>query len=486
MSTATDLSLIIPEIALLLCTSALLIASTVQRGSTLPLGYLGAQATLVLFAVLVVAYQPESVAFGFQHAMVSDPISIFLKLAVCLAGFIAFIYSNEYLKQCHWYKDEYYVLGLFALLGMMVIISAHSLLLIYLGIELLSLSLYAMVALNRDSSAATEAAMKYFILGAVASGLLLYGISIIYGVTGTLELGQLSDSIQTSMHSSETRPYLIYGMVFVLVGVLFKLGAAPFHMWIPDVYHGAPVPVTLFLSSAPKIAAFAIALRLLVDGMAPLIDDWSSVLSLVAILSIAVGNVIAIVQDNIKRMFAYSAIAHAGFMLLGFVVGGQDGLSSAMFYIIVYAFMSLGSFGMIVLLSNKDIEAQRLADFQGLNQRCGWFALIMLCLMFSMAGIPPFLGFWAKWFVLKGLVNAGFIELAVAAVVFSVIGAFYYLRIIKLIYFDQNTTGQPLSASLTMRVVLSVNGLLILLLGLFPHLLISWCVQAFSFHPTLM
>jgi NADH-quinone oxidoreductase subunit N len=369
------------------------------------------------------------------------------------------------------------------LLGMMVMISANHLLILYLGLELLSLSLYALIAMNRDSSVSTEAAMKYFILGAMASGLLLYGMSMIYGATGTLEIVALADRI-----SGGAAPpvVLVFGLVFVLAGLAFKIGVVPFHMWIPDVYHGAPNAMTIFIGSAPKISAFAMAMRLLVNGLQDLAADWQLMLIILAVLSLAVGNLAAIAQTNIKRMLAYSTIAHMGFMLLALLSGVIDrnlfsageAYGAAMFYVVVYVLMALGAFGMILLLSRAGFEADNLSDFKGLNQRSPWYAFVTLIVMFSLAGIPPTVGFYAKLAVLQAVLAAGHVWLAVVAVIFSLIGAFYYLRVVKLMYFDAPEDSSPIQPAVDMRVLLSANGLAVLLLGIAPQPLMALCLRA--------
>jgi len=321
----------------------------------------------------------------------------------------------------------------------------------------------------------SEAAMKYFVLGALASGMLLYGMSMLYGVTGSLDLAQINDFI---LRSPGDNMVLVFGLVFVIVGVAFKLGAVPFHMWVPDVYHGAPTSVTLYIGTAPKIAAFAMLMRLLVDGLGGLHAQWQDMLIILSILSLAIGNVVAIAQTNIKRMLAYSTISHVGYLLLGILSASGEGFAASMFYIIVYALMSMGSFAMVLLLSRTGFEADRLDDFKGLNERSPWFAFMMLILMFSMAGVPPFLGFWAKLAVLKAVIEADLVWLAAVAVLFSIIGAFYYLRIIKLMYFDKPEDTEPLAAKLDARIALSANGLAILALGIFPGALLALCTAA--------
>ena len=375
----------------------------------------------------------------------ADMLSTVLKVFIFLISFIAFLYSRDYLRSRELFRGEYFVLGLFAVLGMMVMVSAHSFLTIYLGLELLSLSLYALVALQRDSNTAVEAAMKYFVLGALASGMLLYGMSMLYGATASLDIAKVSAAIaQASSHDI----VLVLGLVFVIVGLAFKLGAVPFHMWIPDVYHGAPTSVTLFIGTVPKIAAFALLIRLLAEGLGGLHGDWQGMLIILAVLSMAIGNVLAIAQANLKRMLAYSTISHVGFLLLGVLAGTPSGYAASMFYVLVYALMALGGFGMILLLSRAGFEADRLEDFRGLNERSPWLAFMMLILMFSMAGVPPTLGFFAKFYVLQEIVNVGLVWLAVVGVAFSIIGAFYYIRIVKLMYFDRPLDVTPAAAEL--------------------------------------
>jgi NADH-quinone oxidoreductase subunit N len=358
-----------------------------------------------------------------------------------------------------------------------VMISANHFLVLYLGLELMSLSLYAMVALPRDSGTSTEAAMKYFVLGALSSGMLLYGMSMIYGATGTLEVTAVAQRI---FDGDAIPTILVFGLVFVVAGIGFKLGAVPFHMWVPDVYHGAPTAVTLLIGSAPKLAAFAFVMRLLVEalGIEQLLAEWQQMLVLLAVASLAVGNITAIAQTNIKRMLAYSTISHMGFLLLGVLSGTLEGFGAAMFYTMAYVLMSLGTFGMVMLLSRAGFEADNLEDFRGLNQRNPWYAFIMLLLMFSMAGLPPTLGFWAKLFVLQAALSAGYLWLVVAAVLFSLVGAFYYLRIVKLMYFDAPVDGAPLAPAGDTRVLMSLNGLAMLVLGLMPAPLLALCERA--------
>lgn len=412
---------------------------------------------------------------AFNGMFVGDVLADTLKLAIYLLVFFVLIYSRDYMSSRDMYKGEYFVLALFAVTGMMIMVSAAHFLTLYLGLELLSLSMYAMVAFRRDSAPATEAAMKYFVLGALASGMLLYGMSMLYGATGSLEISVVHKAIATM---SPDNMILIFGLVFVIVGLAFKLGAAPFHMWVPDVYHGAPTAVTVFLGTAPKLAAFAMFMRLLVGGLDGLAPHWQQMLVITAILSLAVGNIVAIAQTNIKRMLAYSTIAHMGFFLLGMLAAGPNGYASAMFYILVYVVMSLGAFGMVILLSRQGFEADNLDDLKGLNQRSPWFAFLMLLLMFSMAGVPPTLGFYAKLLVLQAVIDAGFLWLAAVAVLFSVIGAFYYLRVVKFMYFDKPLDSAPIEARADMRALLSVNALALLLITPWIGALMDLCTRA--------
>lgn len=438
------------------------------------------QATLIGCAAITIVTTDGQVTLTFSNMFVADLMSGVLKLLVYISVAAMLVYSRGYLADRALDKGEFYLLVLFATLGMMVMISANHFLTIYLGLELLSLSLYSLVALDRDSARATEAAMKYFVLGAMASGLLLYGMSMIYGATGTLEISGVAQAIY---HGVANQTVLLFGLVFLVSGIAFKLGVVPFHMWIPDVYQGAPTAITLFIGSAPKLAAFAMALRLLVFGLFELADQWQSMLMLLAVLSIALGNLAAIAQKNLKRMLAYSTISHMGYMLLGLVSGVAGGdrqfalnaYSASLYYTVSYVMMSLGAFGMILLLSRSGHEAENLDDFKGLNQRSPWFAAIMGCLMFSMAGVPFFIGFFAKFSVLLAVVATGQVWLAVVAVLFSLIGAFYYLRVVKLMYFDAPSDTAPIKASLDMRILLSANGLAVALFGLFPQVLMGLC-----------
>jgi NADH-quinone oxidoreductase subunit N len=417
-------------------------------------------------------YGVDGRVIAFDGMYVADPMGDVLKLFSYGTVAVAFIYSREYLVRRGLFKGEYFILGLVALLGIMVMVSAGSLLTAYLGVELLSLSLYAMVAFDRDSGVAAESAMKYFVLGAISSGTLLYGFSIIYGITGTLQLDELAVAIREVGASNLG---LIFGLAFVIVGIAFKFGAVPFHMWVPDVYHGAPTPVTLFIGSAPKIASFVLAIRVLAEGLDAMVASWQDMLVALAVLSMIIGNVVAIAQSNLKRMLAYSTISHVGFIFLGILAGTNEGYRAAMFYTLAYVIMAIGSFGMILLMSREGFEADQIDDYKGLNRKSPWFAAMMLMFMFSTAGVPPFVGFWAKLAVIGAVLDVGLAWLAAVAVVLSVVAAFYYLRVIKVMYFDEPVDGTQIQAGGTVRAVLSANGVAVLVLGVFPSLLIDLC-----------
>ena len=425
-------------------------------------------------AFATVNFSVSSRVVAFSGTYIADPMGDVLKLFAYGTVAVAFLYSREYLQRRGLLKGEYFVLGLVGLLGIMVMISAGSLITMYLGIELLSLALYAMVAFDRDSGVAAESAMKYFVLGAIASGTLLYGFSIVYGMTGTLQLDDIAVAVR---EVGVNKVGLIFGLVFIVAGIAFKFGAVPFHMWIPDVYEGAPTPVTMFIGSAPKIASFVLAIRILAEGLGSMLASWQGMLIALAVLSLAIGNVVAIAQSNLKRMLAYSTISHVGFILLGILAGTTAGYRASMFYTLVYVIMTVGSFGMILLMSREGFEGDRLEDFKGLARRSPWFAAVMMMFMFSTAGVPPFVGFWAKVVVIEAALDVGLAWLAAVAVVFSVIAAFYYLRIVKLMYFDEPTENAAIQAGGTVRTVLTLNGLAVLVLGIFPGALIQLCAQ---------
>ncbi len=474
---SSNLIPVLPEIFILTMVCLIMILDLFLDESQRQTTYLLTQISLAvtIFITLLVASPETQVVFDGSY--IRDPMSDGLKVFICLISMVVFVYSKEYLLKHEQFRGDFFVLGLFAILGMMVMVSSASFLSIYLGLELLSLSLYAMVAFNRDSKIGSEAAMKYFILGAIASGMLLYGISMIYGATGHIGFSEVAAAVATSGTNDTV---LVFGLVFLVIGLAFKLGAVPFHMWMPDVYHGAPTPVAMFIGSAPKLAAFALAIRMLVDGLEGLHADWQGMLVILAVLSMAVGNVIAIAQTNIKRMLAYSTISHVGFIMLGILAGTAEGYTSSMFYAITYGIMAAGSFGVIIAFSRKGFEAENLDDYKGLHERSPWFALMMLFVMFSMAGVPPTVGFFAKLFVLDSIISVGLTNIALIGVFFSIIGAFYYIRIIKLMYFDKPEDDTPFEASIDTKVVLSVNGVSLLILGLFPATLLSICTAAFA------
>ena len=470
-----------PEIFLLTMACVILIADLFIRDENRGITYFLTQATLAGCALLTWAtatqLNPGEPVHTFSGMFVGDLMADVLKLVSYFGVISILVYSRDYLALRGMFRGEFFALTLFATLGLMVMISANHLLTLYLGLELLSLSLYAMVALERDSAKATEAAMKYFVLGALASGMLLYGMSMIYGAAGSLEVTRIAAVIADD---SAKNVVLVFGLVFLAAGIGFKLGAAPFHMWLPDVYHGAPTAVTLFIGSVPKLAAFAFVIRLLVQalGIEQIQAHWQQMLAVMAVLSLIIGNITAIAQTNIKRMLAYSTISHMGFLLIGIAAGGLNGYASGMFYVVVYVLMSLGAFGMILLLSRDGFEAENLEDFKGLNQRSPWYAFLMLLLMFSMAGVPPTVGFYAKFAVLQAIVEAGHVWLAVIAVIFSLIGAYYYLRIVKLMYFDDATDTTAITPRADVQMLLSVNGLAVLAFGIFPQPLMALCASA--------
>src|SRR5580698_7591387 len=423
--------------------------------------------TLVVTAILVLMQHPPAyriVALGGLFEL--DRMAQVLKLVTLLTVAVVFVYSTDYLESRKILKGEYYVLGMFATLGGMVLISAASLITLYLGLELMSLCLYAMVAFDRDSGIAAESAIKYFVLGSMASGTLLYGMSIVYGVTGSLELAEITTAVRSAGIGDNIG--LLFGIAFLIVGIGFKFGAVPFHMWIPDVYEGSPTCVTVFIGTASKLAAFALAMRLLPEALGASQPDWSQMLVVLSVLSMTIGNIVAIAQTNLKRMLAYSTISHVGYILLGILSGTAQGYQAAMFYMITYIIVAAGAFGMILLLAKQGFEADKLVDFRGLNARSPWFAGMMAILMFSLAGVPPFIGFWAKLGVIQAVLGVNYTWLAVVAVLFSVVGAFYYLRMVKLMYFDEPTDTAAIGGSLAMRALLSANALLVFALGVIP------------------
>ena len=484
----TNLAPVYAEIFLLVATSAILLIDLFlkegRRNVTYGLSLL-AIAGCALFSFM--DFSSGATVYTFSGMYVSDPMSNLLKLFTYLAMAMTLIYSRQYVDQRGMMSGslggEFYMLALFSMLGQMIMISGNSMLSIYLGLELMSLSLYALVALRRDHPVSTEAAMKYFILGALASGFLLYGMSMIYGATGSLDITAIG---QASALESANRTILVFGLVFVVAGLAFKLGVVPFHMWVPDVVQGAPTAVTLLLGGAPKIATFAIVIRLLVEALPSMAFDWQQMLLVVAVLSLAFGNITAIAQTNIKRMLAYSTIAQMGFVVLALVVGNvggdtskaADAYSAAMYYTIVYVLTTVGTFGLIMMLARAGHEAELISDFKGLGKRSPWFAVVATILMFSLAGVPPMVGFIAKYAVIQAVAEAGMVWLAVVAVMFSLIGAFYYLRVVKTIWFDEAVDSAAIATPTDMRVIMSLNGVAIVVLGIVPGGLLALCYNA--------
>lgn len=426
--------------------------------------------------VLKVGQGLEAPLTVFSGMFVLDRLAVVLKVAVTLVSGVMLIYARDYLRARQLHQGEFYLLTLFSTLGMMVLISAAHFITLYLGLELMSLSLYALVAFNRERMLSAEAAMKYFVLGAIASGMLLYGMSILYGVTGTLQLDELSARIASQPVGSLP---LLLAMTFVAAGVAFKLGAVPFHNWMPDVYQGASAPVALLVASASKLAAFAMAIRLLAEGLEGLTDDWRQLLMVMAVLSLAIGSVVAIAQTNVRRLLAYSAIANIGFLLLGVLAANPVGYASALFYILIYALMAMGAFGVLILMSRAGHEAETMDDLKGLNNRNPWLAAVLALFMFSMAGVPPTAGFYAKLLVLDAVMDQGYGLMAVVAVVFAVISAFYYLKVVWQLYFEAPIETAPVTASPDVRWLLIVNGGLVLGFGIVPEQLIRACLLAF-------
>ena len=479
---------IYPEIVLLVMACAILLLDMFDHRPGRPLAYYLSLLTLGVLAVMTAGYaMTGETIYGFGNMVVADVMGNWLKCFSALALLVTFIYGRSYVRDRDMLRGgEWYTLGLLLLLGIFVIISSNHFLTIYLGLECLSLASYALVALWRHQARSTEAAMKYFVLGAMASGFLLYGLSMLYGATGTLNIGEVFQAVQTG--EADTR-VLVLGVVFIAAGLAFKLSSVPFHMWVPDVYDGAPTAVTLLLGAAPEMAGFALAVRLLVEGLLPLALDWQPMLGVMAVGSLLIGNIVAIAQTNIKRMLAYSAISHMGFVLLGLMSGvvGTDttlaanAYGSAMFYVVAYVLATLVSFGVIMLLAREGFESDQIADFAGLNKHHPLYAGIMAVCMLSLTGFPPFIGFQAKLAILQSLINTGlpvYIGLAVFAVIMSLIGAFYYIRVIKVMYFDEPASTFSISVPLDMRGVLSLNGLALLILGLVPGGLMALCARA--------
>ena len=470
-----NIAIATPEIFLLSTICLILLLDLFLREDCRTVTYLLSIVALLATALLVYSTMDGQKIVGLNDTYVRDDLSGILKVSMLLLTALVFVYARKYLLDNKLWVSEFFVLGLFAVLGMMIMASANHLLVVYLGLELLALSMYALVALDRDNGRGSEAAMKYFVLGAVASGLLLYGISMLYGLSGKLDITGVATYVAAQDVMANIP--LLFALVFVVAGIAFKFGAVPFHMWVPDVYQGAPTAVTLFLGSVPKIAALAMLFRVLAESTAAAQPGWAQMLLVFGLVSILLGNVVAIAQFSLKRMLAYSTIAHMGFILLG-IISGEQGYSAALFYTITYALTAAGGFAILILLGRAGFEAETLDDIKGLNERNPWYALMMMLFLFSMAGIPPTVGFYAKLSIIQAVMQAGYLWPAVFMVVVSVIGAFYYLRAIKMMYFDKPDDTAPITAELDFNVLISVNGILMLVLGLFPGFLMGVCSLA--------
>ena len=473
-----ELLFALPELFLLFAISLILLFDLFVSQRLKQFTYYLTQIALLITGFLAFNLIGENATI-FSGTFVLDSLGSTFKVFILGFAIIALVYTRHYLKAHELLRNEYFILAMMSILGMMVMVSGHSLLTLYLGLEIMSLSLYALIATARDRASAIEAALKYFVLGAIASGLLLYGMSMIYGISGSLDISQISSFASASTLGSQQTLILNFGLVFLVIGIAFKLGAVPFHMWVPDVYQGSPTSVTMFLSTVPKIAAIALLIRLLIDGLGELQHYWADLFMILAVLSIAIGSLVALTQTNIKRMLAYSTISHIGFVLLGFVTGVVDGYGAAVFYVLAYILMSLAAFGSIIVLNRKGFEADQISDFQGLSKHSPWFALIILVVMLSMAGVPPFIGFYSKLFILQQVVAEGYVIFAITAVIFAVISAYYYLQIIKTMYFDDVDKEILVSAPLDMKIVLSINGILILVVGLMPSFWMELSVSLF-------
>lgn len=477
MPNFNDILILLPEFYLVAAACLLLLLDAFMKPEQRPMLHWLSIAVLLVGVYLVVAGQPSQTVTAFNGMFIRDGVSEILKVFALLSTILVFVYAKPYLQDRKLFVGEFYTLTIFAVIGIMLLVSAGNLIMVYLGLELLTLSSYALVALNRDSRLSSEAAIKYFVLGALASGMLLYGMSMVYGATGTLDLAHLHvAATQTGM------PHLlVFGLIFMIVGIGFKLGAAPFHMWIPDVYQGSPTAVTIFIGSAPKLAAFGMAYRLLASGLGDLSHHWQLMLACLAVLSLAIGNIVAIVQSNLKRLLAYSTISHMGYLLVGLVNAGPEGYASSLFYAISYAITSAAAFGVILALARAGFECEEIDDLKGLNQRSPWAAFLMMLVMFSLAGVPPLFGFFGKLLVFQAAIHAGFLWLAIVGAVFAIIGLYYYLRVVKVMYFDKPMEGTEvtLQKDVSVRLVLSLNVLALLVLGIVWGPLFGWCQSVF-------
>ena len=481
MPTVADLMPLRPELALVTGACVLLLIDMFATGRERALLFWLALASLVVAAWITLtdlAYGTSGATTVFNGMFIGDAIASVLKVGIYLVSATVFVCARPYLADQRLSRGAYYILCLFAVLGMSLLVSAGNLVTLYLGLELLALSSYALVGMNRDSAIGSEAAMKYFVLGSLSSGMLLYGMSMVYGATGTLDLA----AIHAAAGNAQDHTMLMFGVAFLVVGIAFKFGAAPFHMWLPDVYQGAPTVATLFIGSAPKLAAFGMAYRLLESGVGPLSPHWHLMIAWLAVLSLAIGNLFALVQTSLKRMLAYSTISHVGFLFMGLANAGPTGYASAMFYAISYSLMAAAAFATLLLLSRRGHDAEAIDDFRGLNARSPWHALLVLLIMASLAGVPPFLGFWAKLAVLRSALDADMLWLAIVGAVFAVIGAFYYLRVIKVMYFDEPDPRSPaiLATDTGLQWMLSINALLLLALGIVWNPIMNWCMRAFG------
>ncbi|MGN2250532.1 NADH-quinone oxidoreductase subunit NuoN [Frateuria sp. GZRe14] len=478
MPNLNDIMIMLPEFYLVAAACLLLLLDAWMKPEQRNILHWVSILVVLVGIYLVVAGQPDVTVTAFGGMFVRDQAAEILKVFALLCTGLIFVFSRPYLVDRKLFQGEFYTLMIFATIGAMLLVSAGNLVMVYLGLELLTLCSYGLVALNRDSPLSSEAAMKYFVLGALSSGMLLYGMSMVYGATGTLALAQLHGAVVQAGMSN----LMVFGLIFMIVGISFKLGVAPFHMWIPDVYQGAPTAVTTFVASTSKIAAFGMAYRLLESGMGGLAGQWQLMLAVLAVASLAIGNLVAIVQTNLKRLLAYSTISHMGFLLLGLVNAGPEGYAAAMFYAICYALMSTAAFGVILALARAGFECEEIDDFKGLNQRSPWMAFLMMLAMFSLAGVPPMFGFFAKLLVLQAAIDAGMLWLAIVGAVFAIIGLYYYLRVVKVMYFDKPAEGlevRPQSDGF-LRTALSLNALVLLALGLYWGPLLGWCRSAFA------
>jgi len=467
-----------PEIIILITACVALLADLFLKERCKSITFMVAVLGLAIAAITSYLFIGQYSAVIFNGLFISDDVAQIMKLFIFISVFLSFYYSKHYIEERQMPTGDYYLLGLFSTLGMITLVSAHSLLTIYLGIELLSLPLYAMTAIRRTNVESSEAAMKYFVMGAIASGMLLYGISLLYGATGALDLHDIAIAVAKDWKLESG--LLSFALVFIIAGVGFKIAAMPFHMWVPDVYQGAPTSVTLFIGTAPKIAAIGMALRILNLGLQDIAMQWQQLILVMALLSAGLGNLFAITQNNIKRLLAYSAISHMGYALFGILAATASGYAAALYYVLVYSIMSASAFGIIILLSRAGVEIENVDDLKGLNKRSPWLAFMMMIVMLSMAGIPPAVGFFTKLLVLKALVSANMTWVAALGLIFAVVGAFYYLRIIKVMYFDDTEDRTPIVLSKTTKLIYSANCLSLLYLGIFPSALIAICMNAFS------